>query len=83
MTSININGRSVPAGTFVANPRHRQYCAERDPAVMVELILQGVGESGANPDYLFSTVSHLDALGLRDHVLHELADRVKTRLTAG
>ena len=80
MTTIDIGGRTAQAAAFVANPRHRQYCAERDPAVMAELVLQGVGESGANPDYLFSTVAHLDELGLRDPVLHDLADLVRARM---
>ena len=80
MTQIDLGGRRVPAGTFVADPRHRQYCAERDPAIMTELVAQGVGESGANPEYLFNTVAHLDELGLKDHVLHDLAERVRARL---
>jgi len=80
MARVRIDGRSVAAGTFVANPAHRQYCAGRDPGFMADLILQGVGQSGANPDYLFSTVAHLDTLGLRDHTLHDLAELVRARM---
>jgi cation transport protein ChaC len=80
MAKIDIGDRRVDAGTFVANPAHRQYCAMRDPEIMKALVLQGVGESGANPDYVFNTVSHLDELGLQDRVLHKLADQLREEL---
>ncbi|MEM7443390.1 MAG: gamma-glutamylcyclotransferase [Pseudomonadota bacterium] len=83
MTQIDLDGRRVLAGTFVADPRHRQYCAEHDPAILTELVAQGVGESGENPEYLFNTVARLDELGLRDRVLHDLAKRVRARLASG
>lgn len=80
MATIDIGGRRVKAGTFVANTRHRQYCAERDPVVMKKLIMQGVGESGANPEYVFNTVAHLDELGVPDRALHTFAEQLRAEI---
>jgi cation transport protein ChaC len=74
------DGRHVTAGTFVADPDHRQYCAERDPAAQIALILQGHGRSGPNTDYLFNTVDHLTEMGIHDPSLALLARRLRAHL---
>jgi len=40
-------------------------------------VRQGHGRSGANRDYVISTVAALEALGFRDAELHLLAERLK------
>ena len=40
------------------------------------IVTGGVGQSGRNEDYLFNTVEHLQALGIRDHWLESVAERV-------
>ena len=39
----------------------------------MRLVRQGVGVSGANPDYVVATAAHLATLGVRDPVLARLA----------
>jgi cation transport protein ChaC len=40
-------------------------------------VRQGHGQSGPNREYVLSTVHALEALGLRDHDLHRLAEKLK------
>ena len=46
---------------------------------MVEIVLQGEGESGACGEYLANTVHHLIALGLSDARLERLLVLVEER----
>jgi glutathione-specific gamma-glutamylcyclotransferase len=36
-----------------------------------------VGLSGTNEDYVFNTVEHLEALGIRDHWLESVANIIR------
>ncbi len=36
------------------------------------LVRQGVGQSGANPEYVQNTVGHLEEMGIVDGPLHQL-----------
>jgi cation transport protein ChaC len=40
---------------------------------LLRLIRQGVGVSGANPDYVTATHAHLVSLGLHDRTLSRLS----------
>lgn len=66
-------GEVVPAVTYVVNRASRNYAprlpAERAAAVIAE----GVGQMGANRDYLLNTLGHLGALGVRDPALERIA----------
>ncbi len=72
-----------PAGTrrrlwtFVARREHVQYYPGEDVTQTVKMIRQGVGTVGANTEYLFATVQHLDELGIPDRRLHRLAKLVR------
>jgi glutathione-specific gamma-glutamylcyclotransferase len=44
---------------------------------MLRYVRQGHGRSGANRDYLLSTVEALEALGCRDRDLHLLAEQLR------
>ncbi len=66
----------VAALAFVANRDHKQY-AGKLPAARVAAVLSCCkGSRGKGRDYLASTVSHLDELGIDDGPLHRLLDRV-------
>ena len=52
-----------------------QYAGRLDRAELVRLVSQGVGVSGANPDYVRNTQAHLSALAIRDETLEWLARR--------
>lgn len=70
-------GGRVKALTYVADRSHHQY-AGRLPAVKAaRLIRRGRGRGGHNIDYLESTVSHLEELGIPDRPLAGLARLVR------
>jgi cation transport protein ChaC len=63
----------VPAVTYVVNRASRNYVPKLDPARAAAVIAEGVGQMGANRDYLLNTLSHLASLGVRDAGLSRIA----------
>jgi glutathione-specific gamma-glutamylcyclotransferase len=66
------SGETVPALAFMVDERHVQYAGKLDIAEQARLVRRGVGESGANPEYVLATAAHLKTLGIRDRYLDEL-----------
>lgn len=66
------DGRRVSAYGYVTDPDHAQYAGRLSRAERVALVLQGHGAEGPCRDYLANTVAHLDALGIRDGLMHAL-----------
>lgn len=66
------SGEIVPALTFMVDERHVQYAGRLSVAEQARVVRSGVGESGANPDYVLATAEHLRAMGIRDRYLDEL-----------
>ena len=48
-----------------------------DEAQAASIVRGAVGQSGRNEDYVMSTVQHLEALGIRDHWMEEVARRMR------
>jgi len=69
--------RDVTALTYVVDRGHAQYAGRLDLDRQVHLVRQGHGRSGANRDYVLSTVSEIEAQGCRDSDLHAIAERLK------
>ena len=67
------DGRPVPALAYVVDRAHPQYAGRLPHEDLVRLVRQGVGLSGANPDYVRSTFEHLREMGVTDPVLARLA----------
>jgi glutathione-specific gamma-glutamylcyclotransferase len=67
------DGRRVAAVAYRADRRHAQYAGALDEATLLRIVRQGVGLSGANPDYILATSDHLAELGIRDATLERLA----------
>jgi len=68
------DGCRVRALTFVADRRHPQYAGRLPEADVMRLVRQGVGLSGANPDYVRATHEHLMAIGVSDPILARIAE---------
>lgn len=66
------DGRVVRALCFTVDHTHPQYAGKLPFADQVALIRQGIGQSGANCDYLADTVTHLRGMGIVDHGLQAL-----------
>lgn len=71
------DGRRVDAVTYVVDAGHDQYCGGLALEEQAHIIARAHGGRGPNPEYLFNTVAHLDALGLSDHDLDWLVRRVR------
>jgi glutathione-specific gamma-glutamylcyclotransferase len=67
------DGRRVRALTFVADRGHPQYAGRLPEADVMRLVRQGVGLSGANPDYVRATHEHLIEIGVSDRILAKIA----------
>lgn len=65
-------GRGAMAVTYVANRSHGSYCRPT-PDHAAAAIAQGIGQAGANRDYLLNTLAHLREMGVRDAGLDRIA----------
>jgi cation transport protein ChaC len=74
------DGRRVEGLVFLVDERHAQYAGKLTVEEQVRLVRVGVGESGANPEYVLETARHLEALGMRDRGLDELVAALQVDL---
>jgi cation transport protein ChaC len=63
----------VSALAYVVDRGHVQYAGRLSLAEQLRHVLQGHGQSGVNRDYVLATVKAIEAEGLRDAQLHQLA----------
>jgi cation transport protein ChaC len=63
----------VPAVTYVVNRASRHYVPHLTAEDAARAIAGGVGQMGANRDYLLNTLTHLREIGVRDARLEALA----------
>jgi glutathione-specific gamma-glutamylcyclotransferase len=70
---VTIGSRRVIAWGYVVRREHPQYAGQLAPDRLLDLVRRGAGRSGHCRDYLLSTVSHLEAMGIVDGPLHMLA----------
>lgn len=66
----------VSAIAFAINRAHERYAGRLAQDEVVNVLATAQGALGRSADYLFSTVEHLEALGIRDWPLHRLRDAV-------
>lgn len=66
------DGSMASALAFVADTRHLQYAGKLAIAEQVRIVRAGVGESGANPEYVLETARRLNELGIRDRYLDDV-----------
>jgi cation transport protein ChaC len=71
--------REVTALVFLVDRSHAQYAGRLDIEHQIHLVRQGHGRSGANLDYVLSTIAEIEAQGCRDSKLHAIAERLKGR----
>lgn len=66
------DGGLVPSLAFLADTLHLQYAGKLAIAEQVRIVRAGVGESGANPEYVLETARKLHELGISDRYLDEV-----------
>lgn len=76
-------GQTVMAVTYIVDRLHPQYAGAMAESEAAATVSGAVGQSGANEDYVISTVAHLRALRIRDHWLETVAARLATPSDAG
>jgi glutathione-specific gamma-glutamylcyclotransferase len=64
------------AWCYTVRQDHAQYAGKLAEDRVVELVRHGAGRSGRCCDYVVSTVSHLEQMGIADGPLHALARRL-------
>jgi glutathione-specific gamma-glutamylcyclotransferase len=70
------DGRAVEALAYAVDRSHLQYAGALGLADLERFVLQGAGESGANPDYVRATYEHMLELGIADATLAALVRRL-------
>lgn len=70
------SGADVNALTYVADRAHGQYAAGLDIDSAAAIVASAQGKSGHNIDYVANTVAHLKELGIRDHWMEAVAERM-------
>ena len=76
-TAPATSGRSVTALTFGIDRRNPQYAGKLSVDEAYKTASVSKGRSGENPEYVISAQTHLAEMGIRDHWLKDLADKLK------
>ncbi|MBB4065127.1 gamma-glutamylcyclotransferase [Gellertiella hungarica] len=71
------DGRQVMALTYVIDRTHVQYAGGLDAEHAAQVVATASGQSGPNDAYVFNTLQHLQEMGIRDHWLEEVGNRVR------
>ncbi|WP_424628126.1 gamma-glutamylcyclotransferase [Bradyrhizobium sp. SYSU BS000235] len=71
----------VSALAYVADRSHDQYAGRLSPEEQLRLVRQGHGNYGPNDEYIIATVAALEAQGIRDVPLHQLAAKLHGEAT--
>jgi glutathione-specific gamma-glutamylcyclotransferase len=66
----------ISALAYVVDRGHVQYAGRLSIAEQLRYVRQGHGQSGANREYVISTVRAIEAEGFRDAQLHQLATKL-------
>jgi cation transport protein ChaC len=70
------NGGLADAVTYIVDRAHVQYAGSLDEAEAASIVSGSVGQSGPNEEYVFNTLQHLEALGIKDHWLEAVGKRL-------
>ena len=65
---------------FATSSRLESYCGGICEAEVADRLASAVGMWGSMAEYLFNTVSHLEAMGIRDAYLWRMQSMVAERL---
>lgn len=79
LVPLRIDCVAVRALTFIVDRTHPQYAGKLTPEAAAATVRHAVGHSGANADYVASTVGHLDQLGIPDSPLHRVHALLRDR----
>ncbi|SLN26404.1 gamma-glutamylcyclotransferase [Oceanibacterium hippocampi] len=75
---LTARDETVPALAFVVDRRHEQYCGKLALDEAAAVIAAASGRGGPNVEYLRSTITHLDELGIAEGPLHRILALAET-----
>jgi cation transport protein ChaC len=81
MVGAEAEGSRINALTFVADRKHQNYAGRLEVPEIARTIAECTGARGPNADYLFNTLRHLHALGIRERQLDTLSRAVQALQT--
>jgi cation transport protein ChaC len=70
------DGERAEALSYVVDRGHEQYAGSLEETDAAATVHGAVGQSGPNEEYVLNTLSHLDALGIRDRWLEAVAAKL-------
>ena len=70
------DGRRVPALTYTIDRNHVQYAGAMNARDAGAIVAGSHGKSGANTEYVMNTLTHLQAMGIRDQWLEDVVEAV-------
>jgi glutathione-specific gamma-glutamylcyclotransferase len=76
ITLLDGSARSLEAVCYMVDRAHPQYAGRLSLELQAELVRSASGLSGSNIEYVLNTVRHLEAAGIDDADLMELAARL-------
>jgi glutathione-specific gamma-glutamylcyclotransferase len=75
--AIRLAGRTQSTAiAYVVDRTHAQYAPDLTSDDAARIVATAVGKSGRNTDYVLNTVAHLRELGIRDHWMEEVAQKI-------
>ena len=81
--NVDVKGVAGPALAFVINRASTNYAGRLSPEAVADVLARACGHVGSGAEYLFNTVSHLQARGIHDSALWHLQRLVADRIDAG
>lgn len=80
--TVKAQATQHPALAFVMNRASANYAGRLAPAAVADVLARACGHVGSGAEYLFNTVSHLEAKGIHDKALWTLQRLVAERIDA-
>jgi len=77
---VEAGGERIAALTFAIDRRSGRYIGGLDAEAVADVLSMACGFRGSMAEYLFSTVSHLEELGIHDRHLWRLQELVAERI---
>lgn len=79
---VMAEGRRQPALAFVMSRASANYAGRLPPQAVADVLARACGHVGSGAEYLYNTVSHLEAKGIHDSGLWQLQRLVAERIGA-
>ncbi|MTI44045.1 cation transport protein ChaC [Roseibium hamelinense] len=70
------SGGTAAALTYMVDRNHPQYAGALPLQTQLDIVLNAIGQSGRNPEYVLNTAEHFKEIGIKDSGVFWLAERL-------